>query len=179
MTPREFVAACRDCLALPDVPAHIARLMKQALASQAAGGEWGRELLLHRAPDLFIVDLTLAPGDRSPIHDHGTWAVIGISSGCEIERFHARDGSGLKPTHEARLGPGDTIVLSPETIHAIENPLAVPARGIHVYGADIAAAGSRRMWHPATGEEHPYEHGTFERWAAALKPASTGESKPA
>lgn len=177
MSPREFVAGCFDLVATGKKPEDIAALMKLALAAQADGGEWGRDVLLHRAPDLFIVDLTLAPRDRSPIHDHGTWAVIGVSSGCEIERFHVRDGGGLRATNEVALQAGDTIVLAPEAIHAIENPLATPTRGIHVYGRDIAAAGSRRMWHPETGEEHPYDQRTFERWAENLKQRSTSPGR--
>ena len=170
MTPEEFVAQCRACVDRGDPPEAIAALMKTALAAQATGGGgWGREVLLHRAPDLFIVDLTLEAHDRSPIHDHGTWAVIGVSSGCEIESFHVREGDRLRFEREVALRPGDTIVLGEATIHAIENPLDGPTRGLHVYGRDIGARGSRRMWHPESGEEQPYDHRTFEGWAAALK----------
>ena len=167
-TPERFVTDCRACVDRGGSADDIAALVKRGLDAQIGHPAlWGGEVLLLRMPDLMIVDLTLAPQAASPVHDHATWAVIGVSSGCEIEQFHSRTATGLVPSRRVELRRGDTLVLSPDDIHSIENPLAEPMRGLHVYGRDITCA-PRRMWDPETGAECAFDGKTFERWSEAL-----------
>ena len=46
---------------------------------------------------------------------------------------------------------------------SIENPLATPTLGLHVYGGDLLAA-PRSMWSPHTDEEVAYDIQQFYQW---------------
>ena len=118
------------------------------------------------------MNLTLPSFYATPIHSHATWAVVGVSSGCEVDRFYLRDGPHLKAAGEMTLGAGAVTELSSQTIHAILNPVRSVARGIHVYGSDLLSA-PRSMWNPESEEELVYEHETFERWCKELTRASS------
>lgn len=168
LDPAQFVAGCMSCLARGGTPEDIEGLVRQAIASQQARpGAWGRAELLHRADNLFIVNLTLPAFATSALHDHGTWAVIGISEGCEVDELLVDEGSGLRHCGRHELRAGDTLVMQPSTVHYIANPLAQPARGIHVYGRDMVGA-PRRMWDPDTGIAQPLEFTAFEAWERRL-----------
>ena len=168
LTPSDFVAACRACAARGEGPDAIAAVMREALQSQSRDpGAWRTDELLFRDADLLVVNLTLPPDAQSAIHDHGTWAVVGVSTGREAERFYVEGPSGLEATGEVVLAPGEPLVLAPNTIHAIANPDATGARGLHVYGKDLVTA-ARRMWDPSTGKATAFEFSTFNAWEQAL-----------
>ena len=106
--------------------------------------------LVHVDPDgaWSLVSLVWKPGQRTPIHDHVSWCVVGVYQGEEEEtryRLHA-DGDDLflVETDRHRARPGDTVALVPpaEDIHAVANAGAGIAISLHVYGADIAKLGS-------------------------------------
>jgi predicted metal-dependent enzyme (double-stranded beta helix superfamily) len=171
LTPSAFIEGCTSCIASGGGPQEIARLLAQAIASQAANpGVWEGDELLYRADDLLIANVTLPPGCRSPVHDHGTWAVIGVSSGCEMQHFHESVDGRLVPSGEQAVRAGEVRVLPPRTIHAISNPLATPTRCVHVYGRDLITT-ARRMWHPESGLEMAFDMATFQQWEARLTQA--------
>ena len=106
--------------------------------------------LLHVSPcrRLSIVALVWLPGQRTPIHDHVSWCVVGVYEGREREtRYRAVEVDG-EPTLEpvgsvdARPGHVEVIVPSVEDIHAVTAVGAEPTISIHVYGADIERLGS-------------------------------------
>jgi predicted metal-dependent enzyme (double-stranded beta helix superfamily) len=66
---------------------------------------------------------------------------------------------------------GEAVLLGPEVIHAIQNPLAASTLGLHVYGGDLATA-TRSMWHPLSRAELPYDTPQFFRWCAELASAA-------
>jgi len=170
--PDAFVARCIACVEAGGGAEDIARLTRLALVAQREQPEaWGHREVLHAADDLMIVDLTLPPFATSAIHEHGTWAVVGISHGCEIdELLQERDGA-LESVSRQVLRAGDTLVLAADCIHFIANPDAQPARGIHVYGRNLGLV-SRRMWHPSTVAPQPLDFPLFEQWENALTAAS-------
>lgn len=167
-SPDEFIKRCVECLSKGGNADDIAELTRQALRWQRESRVgWGKAELLHCSDDLMIVDLTLPPFATSAIHEHKTWAVIGISEGCEVdELFEERDGR-LAPTTRHELRPDDVLVLSPDCIHFIGNPMAVVARGIHVYGRNLSMT-DRRMWHPETATPQAMDFAEFEQWERAL-----------
>lgn len=70
------------------------------------------------------------PGQWTPIHDHGTWGVVGVVRGMFEERGYIRTDSGcddasvcLVPGAVALLPPGavSTFVPSPDHIHKTGN----------------------------------------------------------
>ncbi len=109
-----------------------------------------RQHVLYVAPDggFSVVSLVWKPGQRTPIHDHVSWCVVGVYQGNEQETRYTlhQDGDGqfLVPTRREMATPGETVALVPpdEDIHevvCVGDDLAI---SIHVYGADIATLGS-------------------------------------
>lgn len=180
MTPETFIADCRDCIASGGGPADIAALVRAAMVSQRDDPAWqGRDEFLYRSAALLIVNVTLPPHGATPVHDHGMWAVVGVSSGCELDRFYVRgrDG-GLDVVEDITVPAGNAIAMDADAIHAIFNPLPSEMRGIHVYGGDMVSA-PRNMWHPQTGDMLPYDGKVFEEWCEALTRAARPAQAPA
>lgn len=93
-----------------------------------------------------VVALVWLPGQKTPIHDHICWCVVGVYEGIERERrFSLReDAQGnrwLLPLTDERVFPGQTSALVPpeENIHQVRNAGTDLAISIHVYGADLSA----------------------------------------
>lgn len=105
-----------------------------------------RQHLLHVSPDrrLSIVALVWLPGQRTPIHDHVSWCVVGVYEGRELETRYRAVGRILEPVGTVEAGPGhvEVIVPSAADIHRVTAIGAGPTISIHVYGADIERLGS-------------------------------------
>lgn len=177
LDPDTFIQRCIDARAAGEGPSGIAALVREALASQREHpAAWGRKELLHAADDLMIVDLTLPPFATSAIHEHLTWAVIGISEGCEVDELLVENGDGLARTSRHELHAGDVLVLPPDCIHFIGNPAATPARGLHVYGRHLGLT-ERRMWDPVTAQPRRMDFAVFEQWEHQLTARSAAEGR--
>ena len=106
--------------------------------------------LLHVAPSrrLSIVALVWLPGQRTPIHDHVSWCIVGVYRGVEREQRYdlVEDGGrrALKPagTVFAAHGHVETLIPPDGDIHAVTAAGREMAISIHVYGADIERLGS-------------------------------------
>ena len=98
------------------------------------------------------------PGQTTPIHDHLTWAMVGLFEGEERESIYRRTDDRADP-RLARLelaterinAPGHITTLGEAGIHRIDNVTSSPSRSIHVYGIDIGNA-ERHSYDPVTGE---------------------------
>jgi len=109
-----------------------------------------RQHLLHVSPDrrLSIVALVWLPGQRTPIHDHVSWCVVGVYEGREREtRYRAVEAGGRRWLEEmgsvdARPGHVEVIVPAFGDIHEVTAVADGPTISIHVYGADIERLGS-------------------------------------
>ncbi len=122
--------------------------------------------LIHRDPgDRFIiVAMTWGPGQGTPIHDHGTWGVVGmlrnrIEAWVYKDRLRTRDEgpaeikeAGRVEAEEGTLLP---IVYPPEEeIHRLQNRWDQLSVGIHIYGKDITRC---RRVNPRTGRWEWYD----------------------
>lgn len=99
---------------------------------------------LHVAADgsFSIASAVWNVGQHTPVHDHGTWGVIGIVSGLEKEAKYLPDSgepNGLRFLGEDFLNPGDVEVCctTDQDVHSVSAASDEPCVGIHVYGADI------------------------------------------
>lgn len=128
-----------------------------------------QQYLLYRDPlaRFSIVSFVWGPGQRSPIHDHQVWGLVGTLEGAELSQaYQAPRNPEDPPTAmgaERRMEPGDVEVMSPSLgdIHQMRNAFADrPSVSIHVYGADIGTV-SRWMYAP-------------DRPAASRKPFFSG-----
>ncbi len=167
-----FIDDCKSALRGAQPMTEIRQLMSTALLDCAAlkavlgptPGEPSR--ILHRDDDLTVLQVSLPPGLKSPVHNHTIWAVIGIYDGQEDNRFFTDDG-GLTQRSARSLGVGDVAALDEATIHAIENPMDTVTLGLHVYGGDLLAA-PRDIWDPATGIREPFKQERFAEISRAI-----------
>jgi predicted metal-dependent enzyme (double-stranded beta helix superfamily) len=97
------------------------------------------------------------PGQSTPIHDHLTWALIGMHEGEEQETIY-RNISGnsntkaiLEQISKKINKKGHITVLGKEGIHRIANNSDMRSSSIHIYGIDLGNT-KRHTYNPVTGE---------------------------
>jgi predicted metal-dependent enzyme (double-stranded beta helix superfamily) len=158
-----FIEECRACLTETDTRLAIRETLSRALADPAPVAatlppESAGIQFLYRADDLTVIEVVWAPGMRLHAHNHNMWACIGIYGGREDNHFFRRGegGRGVVESGGKRLETGDVTLLGTETIHAVENPSAVPTGAIHIYGGDFVAQ-PRSQWVPPALEEESYD----------------------
>jgi len=98
------------------------------------------------------------PGQTTPIHDHLTWAMIGVYEGEEREALFRRvdDGSNPKLARIQQVSErvnkkGHVTVLGHSGVHRVDNISLKPTTSVHIYGRDIGNA-ERHSYDPVTGE---------------------------
>jgi predicted metal-dependent enzyme (double-stranded beta helix superfamily) len=108
-----------------------------------------RTNLVHVAPDgsFSLVALVWRPGQRTPIHSHQSWCVVGVHEGLEEERSFSRvdrDGQPALALDEVhRFGTGRvTWAAAEDDIHDVANIGTTTAISLHVYGLDYRQLGS-------------------------------------
>ncbi len=124
-----------------------------------------RQYLLHCDPleRFSVVSFVWQPGQRTPVHDHTVWGLVGVMRGEELceEYAGAKIGTPMIPTGAHRVKPGDIDRVSPNIgdVHVVSN--ATPDRtaiSIHVYGANIGAV-KRHTFDPQTGAPREFISG--------------------
>ena len=119
--------------------------------------EFYQQFLLHADPlgRFSVVSFVWGPGQKTPIHDHCIWGLIGMLRGMEKGQRYKQLPSGELVTDgpETVLHQGEIEAVSPTIgdIHVVSN--AVPDKtsiSIHVYGANIGAV-KRHIYDPVTG----------------------------
>ena len=95
-----------------------------------------------------IVSLVWMPGQRTVIHDHVSWCVVGVYQGAEEETLYRLVDDGREPAYLVRTGHavntrGQTSFFAPPgDIHEVCNSSDDAVISIHVYGADVSVLGS-------------------------------------
>lgn len=123
-----------------------------------------QQYLLHADPRgrYSVVSFVWGPGQRTPIHDHGTWGVIGMLRGAEIgQAYRLTPGQVAPHGPEERLEPGHTTAVSPTIgdIHVVRNAFDDRVSvSIHVYGVDIGQQ-RRHVYDPVTGKARSFISG--------------------
>jgi 3-mercaptopropionate dioxygenase len=137
-----------------------------------------RQYLLYCDPweRFSVVSFVWGPGQRTPIHDHTVWGLIGMLRGAEISRGYTLDAvHSLVSGDTTRLEPGDVTAVSPSIgdIHTVENALADrPSISIHAYGANIGAV-ARHVFAADSGAAKPFVSGYANRLTPNLWDRST------
>lgn len=103
--------------------------------------------LVYEAPDasLSLYTLVWLPGQWTPVHDHGSWGVVGVLEGVLEERSYVRlspdrgvdEGIDLVRGGVILLGRGavTSFVPNPDHIHVTGVPAKRPrAVSLHLYG---------------------------------------------
>jgi 3-mercaptopropionate dioxygenase len=118
--------------------------------------QYYQQYLLHADPaDRFsVVSFVWGPGQKTPIHNHSVWALIGILRGGErAESFEiVSPGLPMRSLGSEDLGPGTVESISPRTgdIHRVSNMYEDRVSiSVHVYGGNIGRI-SRHVFEPET-----------------------------
>lgn len=118
--------------------------------------EFYRQYLLFADPlDRFsIVSFVWGPGQKTPIHNHTVWGMVGQLRGEEKEiTYHLQKNGGYQPGKESVFKAGQVAMVSPNThdIHVVQNNMSdKPSISIHVYGGNIGKI-KRAVFDPETG----------------------------
>jgi len=108
------------------------------------------------------VSFVWGPGQKTPVHDHTVWGLVGQLRGAERETPFERDvGGKLHMGDPAVMHPGDVAAVSPTIgdIHIVANDMPDTASiSIHVYGGNIGAV-ARHTFDPDTGEMKDFVSG--------------------
>jgi len=126
-------------------PAMQALELVLAPEQEAGDADRYRTHLLH-VPDNGAYSLVAAvwrPGQRTAVHDHIAWCVVGVHRGEEHEIRYRMDGDHLVEDGHT-VGPCGTVsvLIPPGDIHAVVNDSATVAASLHVYGADLRDRGT-------------------------------------
>lgn len=126
---------------------------------------WYCQYLLHCDPleRFSVVSFVWGPGQRTPIHDHTVWGLVGVMRGREREQPYAHSAQGrLEPSGDwvdAARGHVGAVSPSIGDVHVVANALDdAPSISIHVYGANIGAV-RRNVYDAASGEAKAFVSG--------------------
>jgi predicted metal-dependent enzyme (double-stranded beta helix superfamily) len=118
-----------------------------------------RQYLLHCDPmeRFSVVSFVWLPGQRTPVHDHTVWGLVGVMRGEETCEEYS---TGIKPAgrHPVRRGQVDRVSPRIGDIHVVANEGQEAAVSIHVYGANIGAV-RRHTYDPESGVQRGFVSG--------------------
>jgi predicted metal-dependent enzyme (double-stranded beta helix superfamily) len=118
--------------------------------------QYYQQYLLYADPqDRFsVVSFVWGPGQKTPVHDHTVWGVIGMLRGAErCASFRHEDGRIVAAGEEFVLEQGGVEMVSPRLgdIHRVANAFDDRVSvSIHAYGANIGKV-KRHVFDPQTG----------------------------
>jgi predicted metal-dependent enzyme (double-stranded beta helix superfamily) len=114
-----------------------------------------RQYLLHCDPleRFSVASFVWGPGQRTPIHDHTVWGLIGVLRGAEVETRFDRVGGRMRPAGTSRFEAGHVCRLSPDDgdVHEVSNGFADQVSvSVHAYGGNIGKV-RRHVFEAETG----------------------------
>lgn len=138
----------------PEILSEGSRLLRDLIAvddwlparyAEASANGYQQYLLHADSRERFaVVSFVWGPGQKSPIHDHTVWGIVGVLRGAELEQSYSRVGHGrlVEEGSSERLEQGEVTAVSPAIgdYHRVSNAYDDKSSiSIHVYGANIGA----------------------------------------
>ncbi len=173
---RSFVGEIAELVERAPAEAELIAQGSASLQRLVAVDDWLPDAYAQPSPDRYqqfllyadarqrfsVVSFVWGPGQRTPIHDHTVWGLIGVLRGAERARSYRRDCDGvLRETGgDVLLERGAVDAVSPAIgdIHRVSNAYDDRVSiSIHVYGANIGAV--RRSVYPTDGPPKPFISG--------------------
>jgi len=154
---KEFIEAMNNLVSTTDVEADIltkAEIYLKKLISddswlpddcaQSYADKYAQHLLYKDSSNRYsVVCFVWGSGQKTPIHDHTVWGLVGVLRGAELcDEYHLIDG---KPQPQGRshvLQHGQIEAVSPTVgdWHKVANHIEhQPSISIHIYGGDIGS----------------------------------------
>lgn len=106
--------------------------------------------LLHTSPTFTVFASATAPGALPPVHDHGSWGLVGLYRGVEEEiRFDRAGprtdgvGPGLVEVGRATFHQGEIVPIGPPPadVHQVLNRGTESSLAVHLFRHDLVAQG--------------------------------------
>lgn len=102
------------------------------------------QYLLHCDPleRFSMVSFVWGPGQRTPVHNHTVWGLVGQLRGSEqADEYELRDDVPVATGASAVMAPGDVDAVSPTVgdWHRVTNTSDGVSISIHVYGGNVGA----------------------------------------
>jgi len=176
---RSFVARVRQTVAREDDASSACEALRPAFTELLARRDWLPEVFQHDVPQsgmgggigqwllfraadrsLSLFSLVVPPGQKTPIHDHLAWGLIGIYRGSQDEEIY-RPGEGtIELVRRRPLAPGDHYVLLPprDDVHCVRTTSDVTSVSIHLLANDTGCV-NRHTYDEHTGEASPFRSG--------------------
>jgi predicted metal-dependent enzyme (double-stranded beta helix superfamily) len=160
---RRFVVSMTHLVSRTDAERTLLSEGRRELSTLLASDEWLPEAftaprsdryaqyLLHAdALERFsVVSFVWGPGQRTPVHDHTVWGLVGVMRGAErCDEYTLHDGQPVASGRHHVMRPGDIEAVSPtvgdwhRVSSAWDGGVSV---SIHVYGANIGAVRRHRL----------------------------------
>src|SRR3954447_17227322 len=134
---------------------------QRAVPDSGMGGGIG-QWLLYRSADrsLSLFSLVVPTGERTPIHDHLAWGLIGIYRGNQNEEIYRPGAGSIELVRQRPLDPGDHYVLLPplDDVHCVRTTSDVTSVSIHLLANDTGCV-ERHTFDAQTGEAKPFRSG--------------------
>lgn len=162
------VSVLREAMVPSDIVRALAPKMAELTKGAAAFLEPGHR---HGEPDAYTRNLIFAsdddtlslyaivwrPGQWTPIHDHGTWGVVGVVEGLLEEQAFTRidDNPGREADHGIELAPGGLVLLPPGAVATfVPNPDHIHQTGV---ATDRPATLSLHLYGRMLNDFHVYD----------------------
>lgn len=160
---RDFITAATREMAFDRPEAERLAILRGHLAALVSRDDWlpdelaqphpefYRQYLLHADPleRFSVVSFVWGPGQRTPVHDHTVWGLVGLLRGAErCDEYAWVDGRPQASGRSHLMAPGDIEAVSPTVgdWHRVSATLPDrPSISIHVYGANIGAVKRHRL----------------------------------
>src|SRR5262245_32321640 len=159
-----FIGLCQKAVAAADAEKNVRELVAESISNperviaELPKSEHAGFDVLHRAPNLTILNFSWAPWMCFKPHNHCMWSVVGIFSGREDNVFWRRSANGIEAASAKSLGVREVAILGTDIIHSVVNPIGKMTRAIHVYGGDFfAPPRPRSEWDPESLVERPWD----------------------
>jgi predicted metal-dependent enzyme (double-stranded beta helix superfamily) len=175
-----FIDAVNEVISKESDEGAIIEGVKPALAELIAQDDWladeyavphaqfYQQYLLYCDPAerFCVVSFVWGPGQKTPIHDHTVWGLIGMLRGAETGTRFTVSGNGSAPIagEKLRLEQGQIDVVSPSIgdVHRVVNAFDDRTSiSIHVYGANIGKV-KRHVFDAETGWHKEFVSGFSE-----------------
>ncbi len=149
VTERELPPAQTSALVADVVRPYLSKEGLLDDGQRASDPECYCQHVLHVEPggSFSVVALVWLPGQRTPIHDHVSWCVVGVYEGEEREVQYDVVGQGATRALVPRATVTNPVssccgLTPPGDIHQVSSAADHLTISIHVYGADIGRLGS-------------------------------------